>query len=63
MSPIDMELLTPLLPHQRPAVEKLRTIKVGALYMEMGTGKTRTALDLIAQRLGVLPRIIWNMTR
>jgi len=41
---------TQLLPHQIAAFEKLRHLKVGALYMEMGTGKTRTALELIALR-------------
>lgn len=38
---------TKLLPHQIKAVAKLKKIKVGALYMEMGTGKTRTALELV----------------
>lgn len=41
-----MRLLTELQSHQVPAVEKLSKIKVGALYMEMGTGKTRTSLEL-----------------
>ena len=35
---------------QRRAVNKLRRLKVGALFMEMGTGKTKVALDLIADR-------------
>lgn len=46
-----MKIDTQLLPHQRDAVEKLRKIKIGALYMEQGTGKTRTALELISKRL------------
>ena len=46
-----MKIDTSLLPHQQDAVRKLRKIKIGALYMEQGTGKTRTALELIAQRL------------
>lgn len=41
-----MKLLTELQSHQVAAVEKLSKIKVGALYMEMGTGKTRTAIEL-----------------
>jgi len=48
-----MILKTELLHHQHTAVEKLQHIKIGALYMEMGTGKTRTALELIARRLEV----------
>ncbi len=46
-----MKIDVPLLPHQEDAVNKLQKIKVGALYMEQGTGKTRTALELISMRL------------
>ncbi len=34
---------------QLEAVEKLKALKVGALFMEAGTGKTRTALELVNQ--------------
>ena len=56
-----MNLKTSLLPHQIAAVEKLSKIKIGALYMEMGTGKTRTALELINQRLqaGKAEFVLW----
>lgn len=56
-----MILKTEMYEHQKQAVNKLKTIKVGALYMEMGTGKTRTALELIAQRYndGKIDHIIW----
>ena len=56
-----MKTKTPLLEHQRQAVEKLMPIRVGALYMEMGTGKTRTALEMIARRLdaGKIDRALW----
>jgi len=43
--------ITDLLPYQQEAVNKLRQLKVGALFMEQGTGKTRTALSLISPRL------------
>ena len=36
--------------HQQKAIDKLSKTKVGALYMDMGTGKTRTALDLAVTR-------------
>lgn len=47
--------------HQLKAVEKLVRLKVGALYMEMGTGKTLTALEIIRRRVekGRLNRVIW----
>lgn len=56
-----MTLKTSLLPHQQAAVDKLRRLKVGALYMEMGTGKTRTALELIKLRLdaGRIDAVLW----
>lgn len=56
-----MKLKTELMPHQHAAVEKLIGIRVGALYMEMGTGKTRTALEMIARRLaaGKIDRVLW----
>lgn len=46
-----MKIKTDLLPYQERAVEKLKKLKVGALYMEMGTGKTRVELELIKYRL------------
>lgn len=39
-----------LLDYQKSAVEKLKKYKIGALYMDMGTGKTITALQLIKNR-------------
>ena len=56
-----IELLTDLYPYQEQAVEKLLRVKVGALYMEMGTGKTRTALELIYRRLesGKVKQVLW----
>lgn len=56
-----MEFITGLFPYQEEAVEKLSHVKVGALYMEMGTGKTRTALELIKRRLdaGKVEQALW----
>ena len=46
-----IELKKHLLDYQEKGVEKLSKVKVGALYMEMGTGKTLTALELIKRRI------------
>lgn len=46
-----MILKTKLKDYQVRAVRKLIKIKIGALYCEMGTGKTRIALELISERL------------
>jgi SNF2 family DNA or RNA helicase len=56
-----MRLITSLFDYQRAAVDKLLHVKVGALYMEMGTGKTRTALELIQARLdaGKVKQVLW----
>jgi len=56
-----IETYTSLLPYQEQAVEKLRHLKIGAMYMEMGTGKTRTALELIKLRVnsGKVSHVIW----
>ena len=54
-------MLTGLYPHQQNAVDKLIHIKIGALYMEQGTGKTRTALELIRRRWesGKIDCVLW----
>lgn len=56
-----ISLNTSLLPHQEQAVKKLLRLRIGALYMEMGTGKTRTALELAYQRFqkGKIERVLW----
>lgn len=56
-----MEFITNLFEHQIKCVEKLRRIKIGALYLEQGTGKTRTTLELIKLRLekGRINHVLW----
>ena len=56
-----IKFFTQLLPHQEAAVEKLRRLRVGALFMEQGTGKTRTALELINIRLekDKVDKVLW----
>lgn len=44
---------------QQAAVEKLSRLKVGALFMEMGTGKTKVALDLIASKRHRVDYVLW----
>ena len=50
---------TPLMKHQGDAVKKLSSIRVGALFMEMGTGKSRTAIEFARLRQGKISRVIW----
>ena len=56
-----MNLKTDLMKHQIAAYEKIKNIKVGALFMDMGTGKTRTAIELIKYRkeAGKLNKVFW----
>lgn len=53
------ETKTDLLPHQVAAVEKVLPSRVGALFMEMGTGKSRTAIELARLRLQKIDKVIW----
>ena len=56
-----LEFKTELLKHQLRPVEKFNRLKVGALYMPMGTGKTRTMLEIIKNKLdrGKFEKVIW----
>lgn len=45
--------------HQVNAVAKIAPLKVGALYMEMGTGKTRTTIELAKLRQHKIDRVVW----
>lgn len=44
---------------QQLAFEKLSQLRVGALFMEMGTGKTKVALDLIASKRCKIDVVLW----
>lgn len=50
---------TELMRHQTAAIEKVRQICVGGLFMEMGTGKTRTAIELVKIRAAKIDHVIW----
>jgi len=50
---------TTLFPYQVMAVEKIMPMCVGALFMDMGTGKTRCAIELVARRQQRISRVIW----
>lgn len=52
---------TDLLPWQIPAAEKLSPLKVGALFMDMGTGKSRTFIEIALRKLaaGKIDSIVW----
>lgn len=54
-----MQTQTSLLPHQVTAIAKMLPSRVGALFMDMGTGKTRTVIELIKIRHGKFDRVFW----
>lgn len=54
-----MNLKTRLLPHQADAVKKVLPTRIGALFMEMGTGKSRTAIELVYRRLHKIDKVVW----
>lgn len=51
--------VTPLYDHQQRAVEKLLRPRVGGLFMEMGTGKTRSIIELACHRQAKIDRVIY----
>ena len=51
--------LTDLMTHQQEAVEKLMKVRVGALFMEEGTGRTRTVIELVKRRSNVISNVVW----
>ncbi|BCM83714.1 DEAD/DEAH box helicase [Methylobacterium indicum] len=50
---------TELLPHQADAVAKLLPSRVGGLFAEMGTGKSRCLIELAARRRAKIDRVVW----
>jgi SNF2 family DNA or RNA helicase len=50
---------TDLMPHQRTAVAKLLPSRVTGLLMDMGTGKSRTLIELAKLRAGKWDRFFW----
>lgn len=54
-----MILKTKLLSHQQKALDKLSGLRVGALFMEMGTGKTRTIFEIMSQKQDKWDRVYY----
>jgi SNF2 family DNA or RNA helicase len=52
-------IVTRLMPHQERAVAKLRPLRIGALFMEMGLGKSLTMMRLIEARRERISRVLW----
>ncbi len=52
-------LTTELLPHQVDAVTKLRGSALNALFMEQGTGKSRTVIELANIRSEKIDNVVW----
>lgn len=50
---------TELMTHQREAVAKLLPSRVGGLFMDMGTGKTRTTIELANLRANKIDKVVW----
>lgn len=54
-----LQLKTSLLPHQVPAVEHVAQRTVAGLLMDMGTGKTRCAIELVHRRQQRISKVVW----
>lgn len=54
-----LTLQTSLYDFQRPAVDKLIKTRAGGLFMDMGLGKTRVAIELIHRRQHRISNVVW----
>lgn len=56
-----IELKTTMYDFQKQGADKMLKLKIGALFMDMGTGKTRLALELVCRRLeaGKVKHVLW----
>jgi SNF2 family DNA or RNA helicase len=54
-----MNLKTILYDFQQKAVDKLIGLRVSGLFMEMGTGKTRVAIELVSLRCERISNVVW----
>jgi predicted helicase len=54
-----MQTTTPLLPHQQTAVAKMLPTRAGALFMDIGTGKSRTTIELAKVRQEKYDLLFW----
>ncbi len=57
--PYPLTCKTTLFSWQESGVEKLKPIRVGALFMEQGTGKTRTAIELVNLRQHLIDKVVY----
>ncbi len=53
------ETTTELMPWQEAAVNKLKPTRVGGLFMEQGTGKTRTIFEIVNRRAHKIDRVVY----
>src|SRR5690554_1318945 len=53
------ETKTNLMTHQTDAVNKVLPSRVGGLFMDMGTGKSRTAIELVKIRAHKISKAVW----
>lgn len=54
-----MNTTTPLLDHQAAAVRRMLPNRVGALFMDMGTGKTRVVIELAKERQARISNVVY----
>ena len=52
-------ITTELMRHQQDAIEKLKGVKVAALFMDMGTGKTLTAFEWLRLKQHKISKVVY----
>jgi SNF2 family DNA or RNA helicase len=56
---MNFETKTKLMPHQVDAVNKLLPTRIGGLFAEMGTGKTRMVIELVKLRQHKIDKVVY----
>lgn len=56
---MNYKITTELMQHQQDAVEKLNGVKVAALFMDMGTGKTLTAFEWLRRKAHKISKVLY----
>lgn len=56
---MNYKITTELMQHQQDAADKLKNVKVAALFMDMGTGKTLTAFEWLRRKAHKISKVLY----
>lgn len=56
---MNYKITTELMRHQQDAADKLKSVKVAALFMDMGTGKTLTSFEWLRRKAHKISKVLY----